>query len=254
MEKRLFFGIGVDAPWPESLPEGRTLSPESRHLTLAFLGTRDHSALLSALENIPSLPFEIGPSGIFDKCLFLSNVVAWHSRYFDTKISSYQKELVTFLQPFGYEFLTDFISHVTLARKPFEKEAWEQAFVPLPFLSHGLYLYESLGNLQYEPIWKKTFVKPFEEISHEADIAYLVRGKTMEELHLHAKMALAFAFPPILPYFTEKFCSTIESIVSDLNRIVFETDCAIGCAFKAVSYSGNVVQNTHFEWEMIRDV
>ena len=236
---RLFFGMEVFAPWPEEFPPGRTLLEPNRHLTLAFLGETS----MPDLPSFPPPPFSIGLSGIFDKPLFLSHVIAWHIHWLESGLLPYQRQLAEWL---GIK--NDFLSHVTLAREPYDKHAWKESFQPLPMYVKNINLYESLGHSKYKIIWQHPIISPFEEIEHTADIAFIVRG----ELFLHAQLALAFHFPPMIRYFDERKIVNLEEIVTALNRMIARVDSEIGCPFKAVSFHGT--RNQTNEWEMIVDV
>lgn len=261
-EKRLFFGLEISCPWPDHYPDGRMIAEGDRHATLAFLGNHPLNKILTLSEEMPKPPFPLGPVGKFDKCLFIPKeshprVAAWHFILMEKRdeIEKYQKSLQDFLNGKGFDLKGDFLPHVTLARKPFDKKEWKEAFVPLPFFIKALHLYESVGNLRYERRYTHALEDPFEEIAHVADIAYLVKAKTMLQLHLHAKIALAFKFPPLLSYFSENVEDSLDRIVEDLNELVRKADSEIGCAFKAVSYGGEIKEEEGFlTWEMIVDV
>ncbi len=69
-------------------------------------------------------------------------------------------------------------------------------------------------------------------------------------------MALAFAFPQILPFLSQKTnLRHLEDVILELNHIVFEADKEIGIPFKAVSYHSHLEKYEPFmKWEMIVDV
>ncbi len=250
--KRLFFGFEVIAPWKEKFPEGRLLDKEHRHMTLCFLGNVPFESIEPKLKGIPSL--QLGMVGVFDEMLFLP-VAALHAKTFGTHdpISDYQKKLASYL---GMKDERPFLPHVTLARLPLDKKAWEEVFSPLPFMIPRLHLYESLGNLKYDPIWTMDFILPFEEFEHVADIAFHIRGKTFDELFIHAQLALAFKFPNLLHYLSRKSVGSIDEIVMAMGEIVTRADIAEGCPFKAVSYHGKMhkIEDGIMHWEMIVDV
>lgn len=270
-KKRLFFGGEIEAPWPENLPQGRQIDPEHRHLTFAFLGNVDPKALYDTLEEIPPLPFTIGPVGTFDECLFLPprkpRVVSWHIDWDEHKedIEAYIKTLSSWLKTLDYTIdERPHLPHVTLCRSPFDLESWKKGFYPLPCVLKGLYLYESVGQLQYEKRWEKTLMSPFEELEHTADLAFTIRGKDFNELYIHARGALAHRFPPLSNYPLSPLTdNSIEGVIHDLNTLVTQADIDHGCPFKAVTYHSQIEKMKHIEedkkekylsWEMIIDV
>ncbi len=237
---RLFFGMEVFCPWPEEFPNGRILLEDDRHLTLAFLGDSNR---MPDLASFPKPPFSVGLCGIFDNPLFLAHVVAWHIHWLEDGILECYKQLVEWLG------LKDrFLSHVTIARKPCDEAGWKQAFQPLPLYVKNINLYESLGNSKYRVTWQYPIQAPFDEIEHTADLAFRVRGN----LFLHAQLALAFHFPPMIRYFDFRKILEGDAIVSALNGLLAKADSEIGCPFKAISFHGT--QKSSDEWEMIVDV
>ena len=236
---RLFFGMEVAAPWPEELPSGRILLEPDRHLTLAFLGESN----MPDLSSFPKPPFSIGFAGIFDKPVFLAHVAAWHVQWLEEGLVSYQKELANWLH-----LKDNFLSHVTMTRKPYVDSEWKNAFQQLPLYVKNINLYESLGYSKYKILWQYPLLAPFDEIEHTADIAFLVRGN----LFLHAQLALAFHYPQMIRYFDTRSIAELDEIVNALNAMIARADSEIGCPFKAVSFHGT--ENHTNEWEMIVDV
>lgn len=262
--KRLFFAFEVQSPWPQELPQGRLLKEEQRHMTLAFLGNIPYDQLKSILPVIPKPTFSVGLAGCFDHCLFLPprnpHVVAWNVEWLDdpSPMLSFQKNLVEWLQQNHFNMdHRPFLPHVTICRSPFQIRQWKEAFTPLPCILTKIHLYESIGNLNYEPIWSYPLSPPFEEIDHTADIAFRVYGENIEQLHHHALAALAFRHPQLLslPY-QKRNIDSLEMIIQDLNQRVSNADAESGCPLKAVSYHGNIDQEstTLLKWEMIVDV
>lgn len=262
--KRLFFGVEVHAPWPPKLPLGRMLDASHRHITLAFLGNIPLHPLQDILSTIPIPTDSIGLAGEFDICLLLPphrpNVVAWHAKWREESpwIVTFQHNLSVWLSAHHYSMdKREWMPHTTLCRKPFDPHAWKKTFTSLPFYLQSIHLYESIGNLTYIPIWSYPVLAPFEEIDHTADMAFIVRGKTFQQLYHNAFTALAFRFPSFLNYFAEKLSiQTIDDVIIGLNQIIGEADAAMGCPFKAVSFHGEAValQNETLQWEMIVDV
>lgn len=263
-EKRVFFGLEVQAPWPEALPQGRLLEQQHRHLTLAFLGDAHIPRLTKALEAFPKPSFKVGFVGQFDQCLFLPpkhpRVVAWHIDFMEEKspLSEYYEKLIEWLKKEGFTPDTrhSFNPHVTIARAPFNDQVWKKKFTPLPFLLKDIHLYESKGHLQYDSIWSLPLVSPFEEISHVADIAYWIRGENFDQLFRHAGIALAFSFPEILPFLSKHDgIQDLDDVIIRLNELVARVDQEISCPFKAVSFHSRLEEKDNIlEWEMIVDV
>jgi len=246
MTKRLFLGFEVDAPWPASYPAGRLIEPAMRHMTIAYLGSRqiDTSAA-------PLPPFRVGPVGFFDKVASIKSVLAWHVRWQSDGIEHYIEEVRRWLEMDK----GDFLPHVTVCRGEFSASEWKRAFSPLPMVVGALHLYESLGYSQYRAVWSHTFAPPFEEIDHTADVAYRVRAESIEELERNAQIALAFEFPPLLPYLKEAKGGSVGDMVGRLGELVRRVDSEIGAPFKAVSFHGDIRENEGLlEWEMIIDV
>lgn len=259
--KRLFFGMEVAAPWPEHLPRGRLLDPAHRHMTLVFLGNVPYEPLFAQLTSLPHPTFSLAPVGHFDSCLFLPprrpNVVAWHVQWLSPELLlTYQQTLASYLRKRAYSIDNrPFLEHVTMARWPFDKEEWAKQPFALPVMGRAVHLYESMGNLTYEPRWSAPFIAPFEPLSHTADIAFKIRGHDLRDLYMHAQMALAFEHPPFIAYLDASVPPDNDAIVEKLNELLGRADTDQGVPFKAVSYHGVPVQcNGYLEWEMIVDV
>lgn len=259
--KRLFFGFEVNSLWPEQLPEGRIIDEKYRHVTVAFLGSVAEDQITKLTETIPKPDFKVGVCGLFDACLFLPEnnprVVAWHGSVLEEdKIASYHETLVAFLKGKDFSFPDrPFLNHISLARSPFDRKKWEETFISLPFITGALHLYESRGNLTYEPIWSFSVAQPFEEFEHVADIAFRVRGENVQQLYIHAQFALTFECPELIPYLDlETEVNSIEEVIIKLNEIVTHGDREIGTPFKAVSFHGDVIEEEFLTWEMIVDV
>jgi len=258
--KRLFFGFELISPWPAALPEGRFLQEKERHLTVGFLGDTPFEELKNELDSIPPPPFTIGLAALFDAPLFLPEksprVAAWHVSWLEKEqeFLAYQRELVAWLREKKFkrhENHGTFLSHVTLARQPFAMDEWKERFEKSPLFICNLHLYESIGSLRYKSCWTYPLLAPFEEIEHTGDIAFIIRGASFLELHLHAQLALSFHFPPLVDFFSFAEVHSLDEIVQSLNHIIGRIDQEMGSPFKAVSYHGTLKNN---EWEMIVDV
>ncbi|MCB1181426.1 MAG: hypothetical protein KDK55_05345 [Chlamydiia bacterium] len=262
--KRVFFGLQIDAPWPENLPAGELLAEKDRHATLAFLGDVHFPLLKSALARFPPPPFRVGFCGRFDKVLLLPphhpRLVAWNMQFGEEiqKLIDYQTLLSTWLKKEGLIFNKkhNFTPHVTMCRRPHALRDWKKKFSPLPFITTHLHLYESLGQLRYQPIWSYPLLPPFKEIDHTADFGFEIFGESLLHLFSHAQIALCFIFPPLIDFLiTPSRLETHEDVIIALNELVSHADIELGIPFKAVSFHGNLKQkNTIYSWEMILDV
>jgi len=262
---RLFLALNIEAPWPDTYPKGRFLKVESRHLTLAFLGQVEKNLLLDYLKTVPPPPFNVGPVGVFQDVLFLPvrkpHVVAWKVQWIEQEVAieSWRKTLVSWLQdhhfpPFQHP--GPFLPHVTIARQPFETKPWRQAFKPLPLITRELVLYESLGNLNYKPLWTKPLIPPFEVIPHTADLAFRIYGESLEALYLHAFIALSFECPLLFTLFdTTPTLHSLEDLIIALNALITIADQKFNIPFKALSFHGSICeQQGILSWDMIVDI
>lgn len=255
MKKRLFFAVGIEAPWPATWPEDSVLDVEYRHCTVAFLGEVE----TPAWDQIPKPPFRVGPSGWFDKALKLPEktprVIAWHITWRNSLLHQYQATLAQKFQKSPGESQEPWLSHLTLCRRPLKADEWLTQFAPLPCFASSLHLYESLGHSRYRSLWSYPIAPAFEELEHTADIAFRVLGSTPQDLYANAFTALAFKCPQMLNYWEELVAPELEDIVEALNQAVCRTDAAVGCPFKAVSLHGEIVEiDGLLNWEMIVDV
>jgi len=258
MEKRLFIGLSVEAPWPHSYPKGRMLEENGRHITLAFLG----NVKMPDFKTFPKPPFQLGGAALASSVVFLPKlkprVVAYQIDWISGKeeMIAYRQELYRWLEPQGYSLdQRPFHPHLTIARSPFVEKDWETHFHPLPLIVTGIHLYESIGNLRYPTLFSIPLIPIFEEFEHTADIAFHIRGRNFRELYAHATLAMSFDFSPFLQYQKEVSPSTLEEVVQLLNQMVSSCDRDHGCPFKAVSYHGNVQEEENWmTWEMVVDV
>jgi RNA 2',3'-cyclic 3'-phosphodiesterase len=263
--KRVFFGMEIKAPWPEDLPQARLLDADHRHMTLAFLGAVDFMKLQEELLSFPKPSFKVGFAAKFDQCLFFPpkhpHVVAWHVEWLEKEadiIASYYTTLVDWLKEKGFSPDTrhGFLPHVTIARSPFNEKVWKKKFAPLPVVVQDIHLYESVGNLQYSPLWSYPLLPPYEEIEHTADLAFIVRGPSFDQLYNHAALALCFTFEPMIAFLQKREgFKQLEDVIVALNELVAHADQEIGCPFKAVSYHSTLeTRENILQWEMIIDV
>jgi 2'-5' RNA ligase len=261
--RRLFFALNVEAPWPENLPSGRILSEKERHITLAFLGNVAFQPLENLLNHFPLPPFQIALAGKCDRLLFLPEaaprVVATHVSWFKShSLDAYYNTIIDWLSKSHYELHEkSFLPHVTIARAPFEQKEWKKMTLPFPIIAKGIHLYETIASLTYHSLWNISFELPFEEIEHTADIAFIIRGVDIYQIYLHAQIALAFKFPPLLNYMTETSKTlNLDQVIIELNALISRIDSDIGCPFKAISFHGEISleRSALLHWEMIVDV
>lgn len=262
--KRLFFGWEVHSPWPSKLPQGRLLDEAHRHLTVAFLGNIPYLPLQEILHTFPKPCMRVGSVGNFDACLTLPprhpHVIAWHMQGWEDPhpLHDFQKKVMHWLSSHQYAIETrEWNPHVTLCRSPFDAQAWKEAFMPLPFYTSSLHLYESTGNLHYMPLWSYSLYAPFEEIDHTADMAFIIRGESLQHLYQNAFTALAFKVPSFLDFFIpQPILNDLDDVIITLNAILAHVDCMKGCPLKAISFHGEIARLEHslLQWEMIVDV
>jgi RNA 2',3'-cyclic 3'-phosphodiesterase len=261
--KRLFFAAEMTAAWPATLPKGRLLAEEFRHMTLAFLGSVNQELMMSKMNDLPLPAWNVGPCGLLDRWMFLpektARVVAAHPLFLSGEelFLSYQKELSHYL--FDQKLLKSsdpsFLPHASVSRDPFDRAKWMQLPCLIPFFIRGVALFKSLGHSSYELLWHKESLPPFQEIEHTADLAYIIYGKEFSDLALHAVLALAFSFPAFSKYIGSiPPCSSIQEIVTLLNKWTSEIDMQEGIGLKGISYHAAVEKKDLLQWTMIVDV
>ncbi len=258
-QKRLFFGFEVHAPWPETLPDTRTLKAKHRHLTLAFLGDTSYRKIRALIPRLPKPHFHVGPVGISDSCLCLPkrhpSVVTWHVDPFgEDPIGTYQKELSEFLEGEGYKLeRRKFLKHITLGRNPFNEREWKRNFRPLPLYFHNFHLYESCGGLRYEPIWSHDLLPPFEAVQSNADLAFKIYGNSLQQIFCNAQIALAFKCPELLRFLDPGFeVYSIEEGILRLNAIMTQANREVKTPLMRVEVEGEVVPMKGMViWEMV---
>lgn len=256
-QKRLFLGWECELARARPFPLGREISPH--HITLVFLGNVE--ADMSKLQGMPQYKGAISPCCIGSAVEFLPEktprVAALKLEGLPEEFFSYQKEASDWFLKEGFPIDKRlYHPHVSLVRAPFEPIEWSEWFYQQPVLLTSIHLYESLGNSHYRPLLTQSLLTPFEEIEHTADVAFVVRGRNVEELFLHAQMAIAFHFPEFLRYVQAESLKDLASIIRKLNELISLMDKEIGSPLKAVSYHGDIEKekNGLLEWKMIIDV
>lgn len=235
--KRLFLGFKVDAPWFSIMPKGRIVAPESRHLTLAFLGEVDEGGLVKLLEEIPMSSYKVGAMGICKELIYLPpkkpNVAALSFNWLTQSelMLRFQQELVLWLRRFGYlssDFENVFLPHVTLARRPFNPLEWKEIFYPLPLSTSHLHLYESIGQLRYKPLWSKNVWQPISRIvspPEDACKVYRLMANTYKDLWIHTWLGLGFVYPQVVSEdFPYVVVGGLKEAEEQLNRILKHLD------------------------------
>ena len=256
--KRLFIAWECSTSYSENFPRGRPIYP--LHLTLAFLGDCKLTSELASPEFFQSALGKIAPCGLAKKLLFLpedtSRVVALEIDSLPQRFFKGRQIIVDWLQKNGFPIdRQPFYPHVTLSRRPFDKEEWIRWFKDTTILCKKLHLYESIGNLVYKPLWSIPFTPPHEEIEHTADFGFLIRGYDLKEILSNAQIALGTKFPELIPYITSSEPTDLNQTILLLNKMISEIDEEIGSPIKAVSYHGTLEKKNDFlEWEMIIDV
>ncbi len=202
-EKRLFFGFEVHAPWPDSLPEAKTLKAKHRYMTLLYLGDTSYKKIRGLIPKMPNPSFQVGPLGISDASLCLPkrhpDVITWHVEPFGSDpVAHYQDEVTDFFIKNGYEIEEKKqIKHITLGRSATLKKVAKKTFRPLPLYFSNFHLYESLKGGHYDPIWTLDLLPPFEEVDKGYFTLY---GESFQQIFLNAQIALAFKFPDLVPF------------------------------------------------------
>jgi len=260
-DKRLFFAAELTGAWSQEFPSGRILDEDDRHLTLVFIGSTSLSELMDKMKTMPLPEFHLGPASFTTKWIFLPSeqeprVVAAEVDSLDSLVD-YQKTLASWLKDQGYASDSrPFLPHITVARGEFDADAWKKIPCQIPFYIRSIALLESLGNSRYQHQWRHSFLPPFAEIEHTADIAFLIRGSDFQQIYHHARLALAFKFPPLLAYFSkETDFPTLDTVIARLNGLLARADLELGVPFKAVSYHDEMAFHSgHLEWRMIVDV
>lgn len=243
--KNLFIGLSVAAPWDTLPPSGRAIDTTSRHLTLSFLGPVETATLPRPKE------LTLAPTGIATELLFLGKTASAKASFLtqEDQLFHYRKDKL--------KESSEWIPHIALARRPFDDNLWEEWFEPFPFFCPEIHLYQSGTNtlpITYEQLQTYELMPPFVEIEHTADLAFEIRGSSLDELYLHALLALSFQAPKLITYRTRERMHSLDAVVIALNEAISLMDAEWGCPMKAVSFHGKVSGDPLLTWEMIIDV
>lgn len=250
-------GFQIEAPWPEEMPKGQIIPENQRYLKIAELP--DFSDLSLKQLNVFAPKRHLGGVGVFDSSSFFSSdqpqEIDWkvHSEEFLTFQNRLLEELRTL--PLRVETLN--YPSLLICCSPSNPVEWQEAFIPLPFKTKTLHLYEQKGPCDFHSHWSFSFISPFEEKEHTADMAFNVYGENLQEIYRHAFIALAFKMPELLPFFIPlPHIHHLDDIIIALNQSVSAADAAMGCPLKAVSFHGDLVHldPLTLQWEMIVDV
>ena len=285
---KYFVGAEIECPW-EELPacKEREILPEMRHMTLNFIGEKQekpvcltHPLVIGSAGYFDGVLFL--SRAVAYHAVFLSNALRREdflphvtiARGDQHKASEWQK----WFQPLPFYFKAIHL-YKSLGNSiyPNKLKNWEFSKPNSQILSNLKDAREAepclkdradgagiksanLGEEKtdssiclgiYEKVESCSLKAPFEVREHTADLAFVIRGKSLDEMYVHGMIALAFSFPQTVQFFEKKSVRSIEEVVQELNRLITRMDTEIGSPFKAVSYSGNVKQG---EWEMIVDV
>jgi len=268
--KRFFFGFEIFTLWPELPKEKKMIDEKNRHITLLFLGEYNVKEIEKYLRGLPKLDLKVALAGYFDKCLFLPKrqprLVAFSVDFFEKNkhVEKFQNKLVDFFKNKNFEIKqkNNFLPHVTICRNHFDMQKWQESFKPFPLYIKSINLYESLGNSEYKTIWKKDFLKPFDEISHTADIAFIIRGESYKDLLYNSFIALSFKSLDFFSYHKHLLDGhlldvfSIDDVIINLNEIITKAEIdGKHIPFKAVSFHSDIEKKDDIlSWEMIVDV
>lgn len=269
--KRVFFGFEIFSNWLKIPEEKKVIQEKNRHITLLFLGEQNFLDVEKYLNEIPPLDLKIAPSGFFDEILFLPKkhprLVAYKANFMDKKqtIEKFQKNIFDFFKNKNFPLKQNrdnFLPHITVCRNEFNIDNWKKNFEPFAFYVKSFNLFESLGNSEYSTLWKKEFIKPFDEIPHTADIAFNIKVDSnninnFSDFLYNAFIALSFKENKFLKYYKElKNVISIDDVIINLNEIVTKAEIdGIHMPFKAISFHSDIKKEDDIlSWEMIVDV
>lgn len=206
--KRLLFGFEALAPWPDVLPDEKTLKARKRHLTLLFFGNTSYKKMYQHIRYMPKPFFRLGPVAVADSFLSLphrsSNVLTWHVESFgENLIDEYQRVIFDYFEEKGYPLEgKKFIKHITLGKNGSIIQEIKKNFHPLPLCFLNLHLYEKHQDEHYEPIWTYDLLPPFEEVEEGH---FFIHGESFQQLFLNAQIALAFKCPEFVPFLDQTY-------------------------------------------------
>ncbi|CRX39433.1 2'-5' RNA ligase family protein [Estrella lausannensis] len=265
--KRLFLGLETSGPWPAKMPNGRIIPENGRHATLVFLGLVQGERLKELVGMTPPPPWPVGLGALATAPLLLPpekpRCLSWELELLENReqLFAYQESLLSLFCAEGFvtprEKSRHFLPHVTLARAPFDSSSWIKGFTKQFITLGSLHLYESLGGSTYTPLHSWPVIAPAQEMNHTADLAFYIRGQSIQSLTLHAFMALTGVHPPLVRYMPPwSEVESLDDLIACINHSVSRMDIEEGSPFKAVSYHGELktLGNGVFEWEMIVDV
>jgi len=260
---RLFIGASVVAVWPDKFLSNEIIKEENRHFTILFFGGQDQDAK-NILMNFPKPESILSPTGVFSNYVGLPkrspHLVAMEGKIITgMNIEDYRNNISRWSEMQKIDFKKPkrpFYPHLTICRKHPDIFKWESSKIKIPFYIDGINLYQSLGKSEYERLKTYPLVPAFEQIHHTADIAFLIRGESLQSIFINAQIALAFTYPDILDFLkTDVEISSQDQIVMKLNKVISNIDIEVGCPFKAVSFHGSFTQQLGYtQWEMIVDV
>ena len=265
-KKRIFFAFEIEAIWQNVPKENKIIEEKNRHITLLFLGENNLLEVEKYLNELPELETKIAPVGFFDKCIFLPEkkprLVAYSVNFLNkkTNIENFQKKLFDFFQNKNFvlkERLKIFLPHVTICRNNFDLKKFKENFIQTPLYVKSFNLFESLGHSVYKTLWKKSFIEPFLEIEHTADIAFTIRGTTYLELLYNSFIALCFKWINFLNNYEDlDEVNSIDDVIINLNELITKAEIkGEHLPFKAVSFHSDIIKKDDIlNWEMIVDV
>jgi len=261
---RLFIGASVVTVWPNAFPSEEIIKERNRHITILFLDGQDDNSK-NLLKTFPKPESVLSMAGFFSKYIGLPkrspHLVAMEGEMITgINLENYRNQLLKWSESQGIDFKKPkrpFYPHLTICRKNPDISKWESEQIKIPFYVDEINLYQSMGNSEYEKLKTYSLVPIFEEISHTADIAFTIRGESLQSIFINAQIALSFVCNSFIDFLeTNKEISSQDQIIMQLNKIIANVDIEVGSPFKAVSFHGSFTksENGFYQWEMIVDV